>query len=189
MPILYVTALGVVLVFIGGWLLGSYIMAPDRALEEGLLAIINGQTDKRFQLEHAELGGLAFRIDQLLNQLLGVEEDTTDDDGPHLTRADGAQRWKRSMGGGVHPRAAEASIRREASALASEPAAAVLRAHLPGIHHREEGFGRADRPHHRASLPDAASKQMETESSQKGKNVRYKVKSDGREVVLLAVPI
>ena len=37
-------------------------------LEEGLLAILNGQSDKRFELDHAELGGLAFRIDQLLNQ-------------------------------------------------------------------------------------------------------------------------
>ena len=48
-------------------------------LEEGLLAILNGQADKRFELDHAELGGLAFRIDQLLNQLMGVEEDPTDE--------------------------------------------------------------------------------------------------------------
>src|SRR6185503_21381986 len=70
-----------ILVVAGGWSLGSYISRPLATLEEGLLAILNGQTDKRFDLDHAELGGLAFRIDQLLNQLMGVEEDNTDEQG------------------------------------------------------------------------------------------------------------
>ena len=80
-PILGSLALGVLLVVVAGWLLGNYITQPVNMLEEGLLAILNGQTDKRFELDHAELGGLAFRIDQLLNQLMGVEEDTTDAEG------------------------------------------------------------------------------------------------------------
>ncbi|MEO8796734.1 MAG: hypothetical protein ABI551_02520 [Polyangiaceae bacterium] len=75
------TVLGLVLVVVGGWFLGGYIMTPIAQLEEGLLAILNGQTDKRFQLDHPDLGGLAFRIDQLLNQLMGVEEDTSDAEG------------------------------------------------------------------------------------------------------------
>ena len=74
-------ALGLILVVAGGWFLGNYISRPIAMLEEGLLAILNGQSDKRFELDHAELGGLAFRIDQLLNQLMGVEEDNTDDEG------------------------------------------------------------------------------------------------------------
>ena len=80
-PIFGALAIGLVLVIVGGWLLGNYITRPINMLEEGLLAILNGQADKRFELDHAELGGLAFRIDQLLNQLMGVEEDTTDDEG------------------------------------------------------------------------------------------------------------
>ncbi|HEX3771781.1 MAG TPA: hypothetical protein VHV30_12980, partial [Polyangiaceae bacterium] len=80
-PTLGALALGLVLVFVAGWLLGNYITRPINMLEEGLLAILNGQADKRFELDHAELGGLAFRIDQLLNQLMGVEEDTTDEEG------------------------------------------------------------------------------------------------------------
>jgi hypothetical protein len=80
-PIMGSLALGVLLVVVAGWLLGNYITQPVNMLEEGLLAILNGQTDKRFELDHAELGGLAFRIDQLLNQLMGVEEDTTDAEG------------------------------------------------------------------------------------------------------------
>jgi hypothetical protein len=80
-PVLGVMALGIVLVIVAGWLLGSYISRPINMLEEGLLMILNGQGDKRFELEHPDLGGLAFRIDQLLNQLMGVEEDPTDDEG------------------------------------------------------------------------------------------------------------
>src|SRR4029077_9477163 len=81
LPIFGAMAMGIVLVIVAGWLLGNYITRPVNMLEEGLLAILNGQTDKRFELDHAELGGLAFRIDQLINQLMGVEEDTTDAEG------------------------------------------------------------------------------------------------------------
>ncbi len=70
-PILGALAIGLLLVIVAGWQLGNYITRPINMLEEGLLGILNGQTDKRFELDHAELGGLAFRIDQLLNQLDG----------------------------------------------------------------------------------------------------------------------
>ena len=46
-----------------------------------LPTILNGKTDLRFELEHPELGGLVFRLNSLLNQLMGVQEDDTDDDG------------------------------------------------------------------------------------------------------------
>jgi hypothetical protein len=81
MPVLAIGGLGLVLVIAGGVLLGNYISAPISELEDGLLAIINGQSDLRFQLEHSELGGLVFRINSLLNAMMGVAEDTTDDDG------------------------------------------------------------------------------------------------------------
>ena len=90
------TALGLVLVIVGGWLLGNYISGPIGMLEEGLLAILNGQSDKRFELEHSELGGLAFRIDQLLNQLMGVEEDTTDAEG-RVSQAPSQQNFSEAM--------------------------------------------------------------------------------------------
>jgi hypothetical protein len=47
---------------------------PISQLEEGLLSIINGKTDMRFELEHEELGGLVSRINSLLNSLTGVSE-------------------------------------------------------------------------------------------------------------------
>jgi hypothetical protein len=80
-PVLAIGGLGVVLVVAGGVLLGNYISGPISELEDGLLAIINGQSDLRFQIEHPELGGLVFRINSLLNAMMGVAEDTTDADG------------------------------------------------------------------------------------------------------------
>jgi hypothetical protein len=80
-PVLAIAGLGLILVIAGGVLLGNYISAPISELEDGLLAIINGQSDLRFQLEHPELGGLVFRINSLLNAMMGVAEDTTDEQG------------------------------------------------------------------------------------------------------------
>ncbi|HSU42405.1 MAG TPA: hypothetical protein VLJ38_22640 [Polyangiaceae bacterium] len=80
-PVLAVGALGLLMVVFAGVLLGNYISQPVSELEDGLLAIINGQQDLRFQIEHDELGGLVFRINSLLNALAGVPEDTTDDQG------------------------------------------------------------------------------------------------------------
>jgi hypothetical protein len=80
-PVLAVGALGILMVGFAGYLLGNYISQPVSELEDGLLAIINGQQDLRFQIEHDELGGLVFRINSLLNAMTGVPEDTTDDQG------------------------------------------------------------------------------------------------------------
>ena len=43
--------------------------------------MINGRTNHRFELEHPDLGGLVFRINSLLNAMMGVAEDTTDEQG------------------------------------------------------------------------------------------------------------
>ncbi len=78
-PIFAVSLLGILLVVGGGTLLGNYISQPISDLEEGLLSVINGRTNHRFDLEHAELGGLVSRINSLLNAFMGVPE--TDADG------------------------------------------------------------------------------------------------------------
>jgi hypothetical protein len=80
-PVLAVGCLGLVMVVFAGVMLGNYISQPVSELEDGLLAIINGQQELRFQIEHDELGGLVFRINSLLNAMTGVPEDTTDDQG------------------------------------------------------------------------------------------------------------
>jgi hypothetical protein len=73
-PVLAVTLLGLLLVVIAGNMVAAYISRPISELEEGLLTVINGKTDLRFELEHEELGGLVFRINSLLNSLTGVAE-------------------------------------------------------------------------------------------------------------------
>ena len=79
--ILLLTVLGAVLVVLYGFIMGNAIMRPIEAIEEGVLAVINGRTDLRLETESAELGGLAFRINQLLNVFTGTAEDNTDSTG------------------------------------------------------------------------------------------------------------
>ena len=78
-PIVLVAMFGMLLVAGAGGQLGNFISQPVAELEEGLLQIINGKTELRFELEHPDLGGLIFRINSLLNALMGVPE--TDDEG------------------------------------------------------------------------------------------------------------
>jgi hypothetical protein len=80
-PVLAVALLGIGIVSVAGWLLGNYWGRPIADIEEGLLMIMNGRTDMRFDMEHPELGGLVFRINSLLNALTGTPEDTTDEQG------------------------------------------------------------------------------------------------------------
>ncbi len=190
LSILGATALGLVLVVAGGWFLGNYISRPIAMLEEGLLAILNGQTDKRFELDHAELGGLAFRIDQLLNQLMGVEEDNTDDEG-RVSKAPTAANFGEALavdrtggGGGAAP---AANV--DAARLAAEPAdqyyARLYREYIAA----KRALG--EQVDH---ITDAAFKSriqgMEQDATAKhGRPVRYHVQTNGREVVLLAVPL
>jgi hypothetical protein len=182
--ILGVMLLGIVMVLGGGVVLGNYISRPIQMLEEGLLAILNGQSDKRFELDHAELGGLAFRIDQLLNQLMGIEEDTTDDEG-RVSKAPTAANFSDAMA--VDRSGQQPAV--DPARLAAEPAdayyarlygeyMAAKRALGEQVDHITDA---AFRSRIQGMEQDAASKQ--------GRPVRYHVQTNGREVVLLAVPL
>jgi hypothetical protein len=191
MPILGALAIGLVLVILGGVLLGNYVTRPINMLEEGLLGILNGQTDKRFELEHAELGGLAFRIDQLLNQLMGVEEDTSDAEGrvsQHSVNptafTDALEVDDKKMGqtgAGMDP----ATVQR----LAAEPAAQYY-ARLYGEYiSAKKALGEAT-DHISESAFAGRIQSMEQDAAQKyGRPVRYQVHARNKEVVLLAVPL
>lgn len=73
--------IGFVLVSVAAHMVDRFVSQPVEDLEEGLLAVLNGQTDIRFELEHKLYGGLVFRLNSLLNQLTGIEEDNTDEEG------------------------------------------------------------------------------------------------------------
>ncbi|MBX3201240.1 MAG: hypothetical protein KF894_24085 [Labilithrix sp.] len=183
--ILGAMALGLILVVAGGWFLGTYISRPIAVLEEGLLAILNGQSDKRFELDHAELGGLAFRIDQLLNQLMGVEEDNTDEQG-RVSKAPTAasfgdaysvDRSGQGGGGGGAPALAQEPAEQYYTRLYSEYIAAKRSLGEQVDHITDAAF----RSRIQGMEQEAASKH--------GRPVRYQVQVNGREVVLLAVPL
>jgi hypothetical protein len=188
--------LGFLLVIIAGWLLGSYIDRPINQLEEGLLAILNGQTDRRFEMDHAELGGLAFRIDQLLNQLMGIEEDTTDEQG-RPSKAPSKHDYRPAMsvdepsragaagGGGAEGEGERALAER----LAREPADAYYDRIFREYIYAKKQLGE-DTAHITKETFVGRIRGMEADAGQQaGRPIRYQVKANGREVVLLAVPL
>jgi hypothetical protein len=184
--VLGATALGLILVVAAGWFLGNYISRPIAALEEGLLMILNGQTDKRFELDHADLGGLAFRIDQLLNQLMGVEEDNTDDDG-RVSKAPTAANFGDALS--VDKSNQQAASDADASKLASESAASYYERLYREYITAKKALGEAV-DHITEDTFKSRIQGMEQDAAGKhGRPVRYQVQSNGREVVLLAVPL
>jgi hypothetical protein len=185
-PVLGVMGLGVLLVIAGGWMLGNYITQPINLLEEGLLAILNGQQDKRFELDHPELGGLAFRIDQLLNQLMGIEEDTTDDQG-RPSKAPSAADFKDAMA--VDDKREQQMDPAVVQQLAAEPANAYYaRIYREYIAAKKANGDQTDHITEQAFTTRIQG--MEKDAAQKyGRPVRYQVNARGKEVVLLAVPL
>lgn len=91
--ILYTVVLAALLVFGYGFVVGSALLRPIEQIEEGVLMVINGQTDHRLETDSPELGGLAYRINQLLNVLTGTEEDTGDEQG-RVSVAQAEAHWK-----------------------------------------------------------------------------------------------
>ncbi|MBP9112645.1 MAG: cache domain-containing protein [Polyangiaceae bacterium] len=180
-PIMGATLVGIALVAILGWLLGAFIERPIEIIEEGLLAIINGQSDRRFRLDHPDLGGVAFRLDQLLNQLMGVEEDNTDDEGRITQNAGGGARPE---GGGGNAPAAGAND--EASRLRSEPANVYYERLYAEYIAMKKSVGEPT-DHITPNAFTSKIQQMEAEALQKGTTVRYRANLNGREVQLLAV--
>jgi hypothetical protein len=167
-------------------MLGNYISRPINMLEEGLLAILNGQQEKRFELDHPELGGLAFRIDQLLNQLMGIEEDTTDEQG-RPSKAPSAADFKDAMA--VDDKREQQIDPALVQQLAAEaPAAYYARIYREYIAAKKANGDATDHITEQAFTTRIQG--MEKDAAQKyGRPVRYQVNARGKEVVLLAVPL
>ena len=187
-PVLAVTGLGVLLVCLGGFLLGNYISRPIEDLEEGLLAILNGKTDLRFEIEHAELGGLVFRLNSLLNQLMGVQEDDTDDEG-RPSRPPAASDFSDALAVDERQVAAANADPGLVAALRSEPSEAYYRRLFRDYVAAKRSLG--DPIDHITELNFVGRiRTSEGEMKEKhGKPVRYRVETRGREVILIAVPL
>jgi hypothetical protein len=187
-PVLGVFVLGIVLTAVAAHMLDNYISQPISDLEDGLLAIINGQTDMRFELEHKVLGGLVFRINSLLNQLLGVREDDTDETGRPSVAPSSS-----SFGAAINLDERMVSL----SAADVEDARA-LREEAPEDYYkrifdeyREAKRAVGDPVDHIKFAPFRQRVQASEQklSHKHGKPFRYKIEAKGGEVVFVAVPL
>jgi HAMP domain-containing protein len=73
-PALIAMAVGLLLVVGYNLYMANYLEKPIEQIEDGLLQVINGNRDHRINLEHPELGGIVYRINQLVSELTGAEE-------------------------------------------------------------------------------------------------------------------
>lgn len=124
--IAFLTGLGLIVVAIYGFLIGSMFLRPIEQIEEGILQVINGRTDLRLEIQSAELGGLAYRVNQLLNVFTGTPE--TDESG---NLSGGGARWT-----GDESQVAASGL---ASAVMSNPAASAPGASTAGAATEPEG--------------------------------------------------
>jgi hypothetical protein len=76
--ILWLTLLGLIGVAIYGFIIANNIMDPIEQMEDDILAVINGRGDVRLEVETVELGGLSYRVNQLINLFTGVAEEDAD---------------------------------------------------------------------------------------------------------------
>ena len=144
--------------------------------------------DKRFELDHPDLGGLAFRIDQLLNQLMGVEEDTTDEEG-RVSVAPTAKNFSEAMSvddravssGGVDP-----NLMRQ---LAAEPPAQYYARIYREYVAAKKALGEATDHITEQAFATRIQGMEKDKAAELGKPVRYQVQVSGKEVKLLVIPV
>lgn len=120
--ILWLMLLGLVGVAIYGFIVANSLMKPIEQMEDGILAVINGRSDVRLEVETPELGGLAYRVNQLINMLTGVAEE--DEEGRAVTSSGGWEAVSASgpdAGGRISSVADAQSDDPEAAALAAIP--------------------------------------------------------------------
>jgi hypothetical protein len=117
-----------------GFMIGNSIVRPIEEIEEGVLSIINGNTELRLETNNPDLGGLAYRINQLLNVFTGVSE-ADDEDAEGRVSNVRSQDWKESefndaAGGGAAAGGASTEPIDDpalAASLSAEPEDAYLR--------------------------------------------------------------
>ncbi len=78
--VILLTVIFSLFVLVYGFMIGNSIVKPIEEIEEGVLAVINGNTDLRLDTNNSDYGGLAYRINQLLNVFTGVSESDAEDD-------------------------------------------------------------------------------------------------------------
>jgi hypothetical protein len=187
-PILGSGLLGLLLVGIAGHLLGNYVSRPVSEIEEGLLAIASGRTEHRFEIEHDVLGGLVSNLNSLLNALMGVAEDTTDDQG-RPSRAPSAGAFREALAVDESSVSGQALDPALVTALAAEPAEQYYRRLFCEYVAAKQQLGDpVDHITHSAFVERIRVNEEEL-ARKHGHPVRYKVELRGNSVVLIVVPL
>jgi HAMP domain-containing protein len=104
--ILLFSLLGLVSALVYGFVIATSFLRPLERIEEDVLRVINGRTDVRIDVESAEFGGLAYRINQLINVFTGVSEEDAEGRVSHAPGAPGDGAWQGSAfaeAGGAAP--------------------------------------------------------------------------------------
>ncbi len=188
-PILAGCGLGLVFVVMIGGILGGYVTAPIGRMEESLLqittALTTGEgTNTRIEIEHAELGGLATRINQLLNTVLGVEEDNTDDEGrPSVPPANQHFQDALAVEGG---QSSDAGL---AAQLSAEPEGAYYARLYREYIEAKKANGESVEGITDSVFTDRIKGMERDQAAKLGRPVRYAVQRGDGRVTLLAVPI
>jgi hypothetical protein len=183
-PVLAASVVGLLLAGIVAFLMDAYLSRPVAEIEDGLLAIMNGQTNRRLELEHAVLGGIVFRINSLLNQLFGVTEDDTDEDG-RPSRAPSAKGLVAALS--VDERVVTMAAIDPTGALFIEPVDAYHKRVFQEYVAAKRGVGD---PTDHITFQDFLDRLLssEAEMTQKhGKPVRFRVEQRDKEVALVAI--
>jgi hypothetical protein len=61
-----------------GTILTQHFLKPVMQIEEGILKVLNGEHEYRFDVKSSEVGGLSYRINQLIGELTGEDEEPED---------------------------------------------------------------------------------------------------------------
>jgi hypothetical protein len=120
--ILWLTLLGILGVAIYGYIIANNLMEPIEQMEDDIFAVINGRGDVRLEVETPELGGLSYRVNQLINLFTGVAEE--DEEGRAVTSSGG---WEAVSITGPDPGARPSS----SGPIESDDAEALALAALP----------------------------------------------------------
>lgn len=188
-PILALSGIGMVFMIMAGGILGGYVTEPIGRMEETLLqittALTTGEgTNARIEIEHPELGGLATRINQLLNTVLGVEEDTTDDEGrPSAPPARQHFQDALAVEGG---QSSDAGL---AAQLAAEPEAAYYARLYNEYIEAKKANGESVEGITEPVFVERIKGMERDQAGKLGRPVRYAVQRGDGKVSLLAVPI
>ena len=92
--LLLMMVLGVSIVVVYGLYLGALLARPLEQIEEDVLAVINGDADLRIDINSPEFGGLAYRINQLINVFTGVPEEDSEGRVSQAPIAPGDSSWE-----------------------------------------------------------------------------------------------